>query len=465
MTPLQTVQTHYRFPDYIIPHPLQVEAINDTADLPNSGQWHCMGTGKTFIATAIGLYHKVMWGHRLVIIMPPILLRQWGRWLAEIQPTLTVAEYRGTPSKRAAINLEVDILLVGIQIFKKEFDRFSAYFEYKLYTVIVDEATMLGNIESDMHRKVYQFGIGRPQIMLTGTPMNSVMDAYALIKFSSPGTYYNVNHFHNLHVKFVDSFRKPVEFQNLELLSSNLMINSKRILFEDMYPASDPPLYDPIYYELELNHYALYERLAREALLKLPEDDKIDYLTTQRLTHALGQIVVNLGHFSGKQDAVSNAIRLIDEKLGELGEGKLVIFANYKKSVAAVIQHFSRFGAMAINSEVTEAQKQASIERFKTDPKCRILVAQFKSGGYGLDGLQHVCNHCIFIEPCQQPRDFHQAVARLKRTGQSRRVVVYLAIAERTLQVRSFNNLLCNDSLVNRVVRSVTDLREFIFGN
>ena len=33
MTPLEIILTHYRFPDRIKPHPLQIETINDTAPL------------------------------------------------------------------------------------------------------------------------------------------------------------------------------------------------------------------------------------------------------------------------------------------------------------------------------------------------------------------------------------------------------------------------------------------------
>ena len=117
-----------------------------------------------------------------------------------------------------------------------------------------------------------------------------------------------------------------------------------------------------------------------------------------------------------------------------------------------------------MNSEVTPSQKEKNVERFVNDSKCRVMVAQFRSAGYGLDGLQHVCNHAFYAEPCQQPRDFHQSVARLARTGQTKPVQVYIGMAQGTLQVRAFNNLLNNDELVNTVIRSVADLRQAIFG-
>jgi SNF2 family DNA or RNA helicase len=424
-----------------------------------------MGTGKTFISTAISLFHKVTYGHQVVVIMPPILIRQWGRWLASIKPEISVTEYRGTPAQRDALDLDMDFVLVGVQIFKRDFARFQRYFSDKNYTVIIDEANLVGNIESDNHKKVYEFAAGHPQIVLTGTPMNSVMDAYGLLKFSAPGAYRSIRHFENTHVEERDFYKKPIKFGNLDLLAENMMVNSRRILLEDMYPDLDEPAYIPTYYDLAPAHYKLYRKLAEEELLKLPDGGKIDATSANKLIHALGQIIVNYPHFSGNPDDVSLTVEMITQKLSELGDGKLVVFANYKLTVAHLKDKLQKFGAVTINSEVTEAQKERNLQAFMTDPECRVVIAQFVSAGKGLDGLQHVCNHAFFAEPCQQPRDFHQAVARLKRLGQKKKVMVMMGIANNTTQVRGFKKLLDNDDLVNKVIRNATELREAIYGN
>lgn len=464
MTPFETVQRYYSFPARINPHPLQLDAINNLAPLLNSGEFLDMGVGKTFVSTAIGLYHKIVWGHQIIVIMPPILLRQWGRWLAEISPALTVTEYRGTPAQRKAMDLDVDVVLVGIQIFKKEYARFREHFEGKAYSVIIDEATMVGNIESGNHQKVYEFCIAHPTTVLTGTPMNSVMDAYGLLKFSAPGHYRNLREFVNLHVEEVDFYKKPIKFQNLDMLADALTVNSKRVLFEDMYPATETPLYDPVYYDMDPAHYKLYAKLANEELLRLPDGGKIDGTTANKLIHALGQIVCNWGHFSGVPTHKATVIEMIEQKLDELGDGKLVVFAHYKMTVAYLKQHLKKYGVVTVNSEVTDKQKDKNVQTFLNDPACRVMVAQFISAGKGLDGLQHVCNHAFFVEPCQQPRDFHQAVARLHRLGQKRKVHVMMGVANGTTQVRAFKNLLDKDSLVNQVIRTAVDLRSVIFG-
>lgn len=469
MTPLEVVLEHYAFPfDSILPH--QIETVNELAPKWNSGHWLDVGTGKTFTSTAAALFHKITLGHKAVVIMPPVLIKQWYRWLQSIRcltgPELSVTAYRGTPKKRAGLNLDVDFLLVGVQMFNREYPKFVQFYRSLGYTVIVDEATIVAGIESDQHEKVYDFSVGHPVIPLSGTPIGNPLHGYAMTKFSAPGTYRNYQHFLNTHVAEHDFFGRPSTYKELEVLNANMLKNSKRVLFEDVYKSTEAPLFIKLDYELEPKHYKLYEKLAEEQLLVLPDGGKIDATTANRLMHALGQIVINQGHFSGVKGDKSNATELVHEKLEELGDKKLVVFTFYQLSSQHIVETFAKsHGAVAIHGGVSAAQKDKARDKFVNDPDCRMIVIQQRSGGYGLDGLQHVCHHGIFIEPCEQSDTFTQCVGRLKRTGQKRRVVVWLPVAEGTLQVRRFNNLLKSDGLVNQVIRNAYDLRQAIFGH
>ena len=471
MTPFETFQQHYSLPATIngsplVVHPLQIEAINTLAPLANSGCFLDTGTGKTLVETVVALYRKAtLHLDTVVIIMPPLLLKQWGVWLRKITPALSITEYRGTPREREAMSLNVDVVLVGIQIFKKEHDRFVRDLGSKRYMVAVDEANMLSNINSDNHQKVMDFAIGQPQDLLTGTPATNPMDAYGILKFTAPGTYRSQRHFINTHVEEVDFYDKPTKFQNLDLLRENLKINSHRILFEDMYPDAATPLFVPVEYDLEPAHARLYRKLAEEELLALPDGGKIDATVANNLIHALGQIVVNWGHFTGNPKDISNAIHMIQGRLDELGDGKLVVFGQYRMSIALITDYFKGVKARAINGDVTPKAKERAVTDFVNDPACRLLVVHPKSGGVGLDGLQHVCHHMMFIEPVRSHRDFHQAVARLKRTGQKKKVVVSLPTATGTTQVQAFRALLKNDETVGSIIRNARDLRSAIFGD
>lgn len=466
LTPFDIVLQHYQFPEKVgpvdfIPHPLQIETINELAPLTNSGEWLAMATGKTFVSTACALYWRITSGATCLAIMPPLLVAQWARWLRLLRPKLSITEYVGTPAQRKKLDLDADFVLVGVQIFKRDYERFQQAFEGRICYVIIDEAMFVSNINSDNHQKVYDFCIGRPQALLTGT-LGMPMHAYGLLKFTAPGRYRSMKHFENLHVEERDFFDNPIKYQNLELLAESLAINSKRILYEDMYSGVETPLYDPIEYDLAPEHMRLYHRLAEEQLLKLPDGGKIDATTAGRLRHALGQIILNWGHFAGDPSKTSIGIEMIQQKLDELGDGKLVVFSNYRLTIANICANIK--GALPINSQVSPKQKQENIDRFIEDPGARLLVVQFISGSKGLDGLQHVCHQCMFIEPCTSPDTFHQAVARLRRPGQRHRVHVMMPTAVGTLQVRGFTNLLNNDEIANKVVRNSIELREEIFG-
>ena len=462
MTPTEIALSHYTLPFKLKPY--QVEVVDDLGPLDEEGHYLDPGTGKTACSTVIALFRKIYYQERCVVIMPPILLKQWETWLRSIKPCPSVIKYAGTPAERKAMSLYADFVLVGIQIFKKEYARFEEFFKDKQYVTIVDEATMLSNIGTGNHEKVHDFTVGRPRLMLTGTPMNNPMDAYGLLKFVAPGLYRNMKQFERLHVAERDFFGNPSKWDNLDLLAKNMTVNAKRILLADVYDQMPEVSYIPLNYDLDPKHLKLYRKLAEEELLRLPDGGKIDATQATRLVHALGQIVANWGHFAGDPELEANIIELTKEKLDELGDGKLLIFAHYRMTVALLADKLAKFGTVTVNSEVTQKQKENNLERFKTDPKCRVMVAQVKSAGYGLDKLQTVCNHVLYAEPCTSPRDFHQANARLIRLGQTKPVQVYMAIASGTLQARAFNNLLNKDEVVNQVIRNVADLRDMIFG-
>lgn len=433
------------------------------------GHFLDMGTGKTFVFTAVALYFMITRKASVLVAMPPILLPQWEKWLRMIKPCegvapFTITNYSGTPSQRAKKSLDANFVLVGYQIFRKEYAKIKQHYEDREVIVGNDEGQDIAGIKSEIHERMYAFCLGRPRAILTGTPANNPLDAYGILKFTNPGKYRNYVAFEAEHGAAKDFFGKPTEFVKLEKIYEHLQVNSVRILFSEMYPNSEKPLIVPIHYDLAPDHQKLYKRLVDEQMLALPSGGKIDATTENRLIHALGQIVLNWGHFSGDESDVSACIELIEQKLREMGGKKLLVFAHYKMTVARLAAYFGDRCAGAINSVGTPAQKERAKMRFIEDDKAQIVVVQTQSGGKGLDGWQHVCHHMIFVEPNSSPRDFWQAVRRLARTGQRNRVMVMLAIANKTLQGRRFNQLIDNDNILNKVIRNDVTLKQLLYG-
>jgi hypothetical protein len=101
----------------------------------------------------------------------------------------------------------------------------------------------------------------RELMLLTGTPISRPGDSFAYIKLRSPEIYRNLTHFERLHVGERDFWDNVVRWENLDFLHENLMLNSVRLLKREELGGEDP-LYDPIEYELDDEHYRLYKKLA-----------------------------------------------------------------------------------------------------------------------------------------------------------------------------------------------------------
>ena len=88
--------------------------------------------------------------------MPPILLHQWKASLVKCGET-SITIYAGTPKERETLNLKADWVLVGMEIFKIDFERIYQAFENVSVTIVVDEAVSIKNPESENHRSLFDF--------------------------------------------------------------------------------------------------------------------------------------------------------------------------------------------------------------------------------------------------------------------------------------------------------------------
>ena len=144
------INAHYKFPFKW--YPFQESIVNETGNNPRAGHYIDVGGGKTGVSTAIALWFKISQGTQTLVIMPPILIKMWGRWLDRISPAPTWVAYAGTPKQRAQVRFDADFILMSMQIFKKDYDYVLGMLKGHNLTVIVDEATSIKNVGSDNHK-------------------------------------------------------------------------------------------------------------------------------------------------------------------------------------------------------------------------------------------------------------------------------------------------------------------------
>ena len=469
MTPLEIVLEHYELPFTL--RPFQVDAVNYLAPLTRTGLYLEPGLGKTVVCTVCALYKRITGQTEITIgIMPPLLVTQWARWLAKVKPkkggSLTVAKYEGTPAQRKQVSFDVDFVLMGIQIFKQDYERVYAEFFARDYFTFLDEGHSIKNVGSGNYKTYRDFVEGTPHQILTGTPLNVPEDGYAYINLISPGVYRNLLQFEQVHIVERDLFDRPVEYANLNLLTENLLLNSVRKTKEDVLPDLPECIVAESEYNLDKAHYKLYTQLANDHLLQLPDGDKIDATQVTALFHALGQIVCQWHHFAQDLTKKSKIYYMIEELLEELGHKKLIIFSNYKRTNEEIVR---RFGCPGVWGEIPQRQKLLNIARFLDDDKCRLIAMHPVAAGQGVDGCQHVCQDVLYVEPPITPSHWTQSLSRVHREGQQKVVTIRMGVALGTLQRDRVTSLKDKEALINpvqgsRAYLSKEEIRRVLFG-
>ena len=452
-------------------YPFQRDSVNALSALPCSALYHEPGAGKTLTVLAMAIYKMLYQGvkHTLVL-MPPILITNWKKVVESTQidgKTPTVCAYRGSPAQRKAMKVaDYQFILMSYDIFKRDHDRLLRELGYKRLFVVADEANALCNVATQNYRKFREFTMEQMLCLMTGTPMaSSPAQAYGLIKLVTPTAYKTLYQFNNIHVAETDFFDNPVKWRNLDLLETNLMNNADRKLLAEVVDQLPPCIVNTIEYDLHPKHYRLYKKLAEEEMLLYKDGTMLDATSVQALFHNLQQIVVNGERFSDGDAFPITPLELVQEVLDEIAPAKLVVCAHYKMTHHLLAEKFKHVGAVGIWGETSAKAKDAAIERFVTDPNCRLMHINPRAAGVGVDHLQTVCHNMLFIEIPITPLLFEQARGRLYRNGQKSPVNVRLAVANGTLQARAAKNVAEKQALLNSVQRGLTDLKAAIFGN
>ena len=462
----------FEFPATHIPEPHQADSVNQYGlYVPGYGCWDKPGTGKTFTATlhaCLGMIHH----HRQwVVLMPPVIIPNWARWLRSIkiratQKNLTVLEYRGTPAQRAAMEFNTHFTLMSYEIFKKDFARLSEHFLNNEWGtgLICDEAHKIKNRTTANYKHVKAWrDADIPVKLLSGTPASDPSDIFTYTRIKNPDAYRHWKHFCDLHVEEEDEYEKVTKWRNLDIANKNLMENATLTRLEDIRPRTQPSI-DPWTYKLTPAHQKLYDQLAEEQLLQIEETgQEITALTASGLFVKCQQIVLNPEHF-GLAGERAAGLDLVEGWLDELGDEKLIVVAYYQMTNEMLYKQLAAFNPALAYGKHTFNQNQENIAKFINDPTCRVMIMQPEAGGVGVDGLQHVCHSILFLEYSSVQRHFAQALARVDRTGQKKSVQCRIAVADRTVQASRYHLLLANDNLVSKMEASPQSLRDMIHG-
>lgn len=434
-----------------------------------------MGLGKTI--QAIGFINQHPDIERVLIACPASLKLNWRR---ELKKWL-VGAYSIGIAQGSSFPGDCDIVIINYDIISKHKDRID---ETAWCLFVADEAHYLKNSRSQRSQATLSIAAER-RIFLTGTPIaNRPSELWPLIHALDPGTWGNWYQFMTRYCGAVRtshgwdvSGATNLEELHEKLRASVMIRRLKKDVLKELPPKTRQVIELPcekgdkaileeqkrIYQEKDRELQKLRQRVAilakakkkdperceaeyREAVKALRESQGVAFSEMARLRHEVALL------------KVPRVVEFLREVFESDPERKVVLFAHHKDAIAEFMKAFP--GAVAVIGDMNMEARQASVDRFQNDPKCRLFVGSITAAGVGL--TLTASSHVVFAELDWVPGNMSQAEDRCHRIGQTNSVFVQHIVLEESLDAYMAKTLIHKQEVIEKALDGEKEEAEFL---
>lgn len=468
----------------------QVNALRKAEGLNNLALFMDPGVGKT--RTTIEILRRKYAKHsrlmRTIIFAPIVVCENWKREFAmfsKIHPN-DIVVLTGTGNKRvkdfirwAGDDLSRPKIFITNYHSTGMSDLYKLFLDYKFEVLVVDESQRTKNPAGKMAKAVAAISDATLyRYILTGTPvLNSPMDLFMQFRILDKGETFGKN-FYGFRANYCsdkNSKRAGTQgyFPQWEVRPDMIpVIGSKIQALSVQAKKSEcldlPPM---IRQEIEVALTAQQQRMLKEMkneyLAFVDELEKTGQPKTVTAQIAatkalrLQQIVSGYAAIeqSGKYEVLKDVPRLkaLEELLEDLTDGhKVIVWAVFKANYEMIAKLCEKMGLGYTDITGETKDKDANAHKFRTDPKCRVLIANPGAGGVGLNLVE--ASYSIYYSKGFSLEHDIQSEARNYRGGSH----VHEKITRIDLIARGTIDEIINEALRNKqnVAEQVLALRE-----
>jgi SNF2 family DNA or RNA helicase len=373
-----------------------------------------MGLGKTMQAiTAIRLLVHQNQLRRVLLVCPKPLVTNWQREFAQWAPELTVTAVEGGPARRQWLWRENGDVVTIANYESVVRDRADVCDERSRYDLVVlDESQRIKNLSGTTNEVVRSIPRSRSWA-LTGTPIeNSIEDLAGIFEFVSPGK--------------VDAKMKPRAVGRA--ISEYVLRRTKDAVLSDL----PPKLYRDAEIELTPEQAESYRLAEDEGVIRLREMKR--ELTIGHVFELILRLkqICNFDPTTGE----SSKMERLECDLEECAASgrKAIVFSQWVQTLAELRERLSRFNPAEYHGQVATSRRDATIERFRDDPSCHLMLMSYGAGSVGLN-LQFA-NYVFLFDRWWNPAVEDQAINRAHRIGVQRAVTVTRFLVLNTIEQR-----------------------------
>jgi len=397
-----------------------------------------MGLGKTVQVLALLEARRQMRGKKgdpgpSLVVVPKSLVFNWKQEAERFAPKLRVLDHTGISRAKGTTHFaDYDIVLTTYGTLRNEAADFKDYdFDY----LILDEAQAVKNATT-ASAKAVRLLRGKHRLALSGTPIeNHIGELWSLFEFLNPGMLGTASIFQTSGAGGRDA---PPETRAIlaRALRPFILRRTKEQVAKDL----PQKLEQTIYCELEPAQRKLYNELRdhyRASLLKSIDTDGLNKSKIQILEALLRlrQAACHPGLIDkANADLPSAKLDMLLPQLEEvLDEGhKVLVFSQFTSFLALVRRHLDREKVVYEYLDGKTTDRAARVERFQTDPACKLFLISLKAGGLGLNLT--AAEYVYLLDPWWNPAVEAQAIDRAHRIGQTQQVFACRLIARDTVE-------------------------------
>jgi superfamily II DNA or RNA helicase len=328
--------------------------------------------------------------------------------------------------------------------------------------IVLDEAQRIRNWTTATARTIKQLK-SRYAFVLTGTPLeNKLEELFSVVEFADGRRLGPAFRFLDEH-RVIDEHGRLTGYRGLdrihEQLAPILLRRTRQEVLRQLPERTDKIFRVPLTKQQAEPYYEQSDLLA-QLMRKWERQGWLSEIDQKRILCCLQnmRMLCNSTFLFDRQTRHSPKLKEFREIMTDLvleGDRKAVVFSEFERMTRLAGEELGKLGIgfVSLHGGVPSRQRGALMDKFRTDPKCRVFLST-DAGGVGLN-LQ-AASVVVNFEPPWNPARLEQRIGRVHRLGQSRPVHVIHMLTEKSIEERVWETLRLKKSLFAGVFDSPT---------
>ncbi|MGD0313669.1 MAG: SNF2-related protein [Acidimicrobiales bacterium] len=396
-----------------------------------------MGLGKTLEALALICHtrERGLTDAPYLVVAPTSVVGNWAAECRRFAPDLRAATVTETAGRRGTSLAEMadtaDIVITSYSLFRIEYEEYEGVAWSGLF---LDEAQFAKNRRSQAYQRARLLPVPF-KVCMTGTPIeNNLMELWSLLSIAAPGLFVSPD-------RFALHYRVPIERQaDAERLAQlrrrirPLMLRRTKEQVEVDLPDKQEQVLE---LELAPRHKRVYQthlQRERQKVLGLLGDMTKNRMAIFRSLTLLRQASLDVSLIDAAYQGVpSTKLDALMEMLEDIVEDghRVLVFSQFTRFLTLARRRIEAAGVDLCYLDGRTRRRDAVIDTFRNGDAPVFLIS-LKAGGFGLNLTE--ADYCILLDPWWNPATEAQAVDRVHRIGQTRKVMVYRLVAKDTIE-------------------------------